>query len=477
MRRPCRRRLLNLAIAAGLVAFALAVPSADAQDRRLNRELSTDRFGADYRALALPGDAACAATCEADPRCRAYTYALPGASRGAGTCWLKDGATQPSDAPGLVSGVRGGIGDVTVVVANLRGASPMETGPGLFPPVVTFQERARRLGAAIAGEGVVPDLVLITELAGWANCGGAGDYDQLDHLVGALRDNSGTTLRIAYQIGVWTRYGWVGQCSVFWAQAILYNPARIVNRTPEDLGLALAHDSPQLGLHFRRSLPVCNRGSSLTPIEALLDGPSQTDKCGRPTPSGPAYALGGLRASGARFSFRHDLRTSFDVFVVHPRGGAEATEGPQTADFIAAVQSPPFRTTRVAQPPIVAGDFNALARAGWPPGSTEVFAPGADVMQLSIGVPVLPPARQLDGSGGRHVMLPAGATECSPFIAGAFSDHCALLVRLAEVQPPPVIQLPARRFRWDARPERARPANDPYVSVCRRLPDLPQCQR
>src|SRR3990172_6581622 len=44
-------------------------------------EFAIDRAGADYRALDLPPDAtggACKAACEADGRCRAWTYVRPG---------------------------------------------------------------------------------------------------------------------------------------------------------------------------------------------------------------------------------------------------------------------------------------------------------------------------------------------------------------------------------------------------------------
>lgn len=119
---------------------------AEAQDQRLNRELATDRFGADLRALALPSDAQCHEACASDPQCRAYTYALPNAPRGAGMCWLKNGPTAPSDAPGYVSGAKGAVGDMTVVVANLRGASPRFSLPPRSPRPLIF--RPGRSGGA-----------------------------------------------------------------------------------------------------------------------------------------------------------------------------------------------------------------------------------------------------------------------------------------------------------------------------------------
>lgn len=72
-------------------------------------ETSIDRFGGDYRSFGMaPGGAsgeACRAACEADSKCRAWTYARPGyAARGA-RCFLKSTITPPRRRPGLISGV------------------------------------------------------------------------------------------------------------------------------------------------------------------------------------------------------------------------------------------------------------------------------------------------------------------------------------------------------------------------------------
>lgn len=73
-------------------------------------EFGIDRAGGDYRNFETPPDAngsACRAACEADTRCRAWTYLRPG-YQGAGSparCYLKDRVPQPRRRPCCVSGV------------------------------------------------------------------------------------------------------------------------------------------------------------------------------------------------------------------------------------------------------------------------------------------------------------------------------------------------------------------------------------
>jgi hypothetical protein len=71
-------------------------------------EFSIDRFGGDYRNFDLPPDptgAACKAACEADGRCRAWTYARPGYIGPAARCFLKDRLKPPHRKPCCISGV------------------------------------------------------------------------------------------------------------------------------------------------------------------------------------------------------------------------------------------------------------------------------------------------------------------------------------------------------------------------------------
>jgi hypothetical protein len=71
-------------------------------------EFAIDRVGADYRNFELPADPSgktCASACEADPKCRAWTYMRPGYGAPAATCFLKDRVTAPQHRPCCISGV------------------------------------------------------------------------------------------------------------------------------------------------------------------------------------------------------------------------------------------------------------------------------------------------------------------------------------------------------------------------------------
>jgi hypothetical protein len=71
-------------------------------------EMSTDRFGGDYRSFDLKasdGDAACRAACEGDNKCRAWTFARPGYLGREARCFLKNQIKPPHRKPGFMSGV------------------------------------------------------------------------------------------------------------------------------------------------------------------------------------------------------------------------------------------------------------------------------------------------------------------------------------------------------------------------------------
>jgi len=71
-------------------------------------EYSIDRYGGDYRNLEVkphPEGATCAKACEADKRCRAWTYARPGYIDSAAHCFLKNRVKPPRRRPCCISGV------------------------------------------------------------------------------------------------------------------------------------------------------------------------------------------------------------------------------------------------------------------------------------------------------------------------------------------------------------------------------------
>lgn len=71
-------------------------------------EMSTDRFGGDYRNFDLKaGDDEddCKQACEADNKCRAWTYSRAGYVGKAPHCFLKSQVKPPHRRPGFTSGV------------------------------------------------------------------------------------------------------------------------------------------------------------------------------------------------------------------------------------------------------------------------------------------------------------------------------------------------------------------------------------
>jgi hypothetical protein len=71
-------------------------------------EFGIDRFGGDYRQFESVSDATgktCQAACEADERCRAWTYVRPGYVGSSALCYLKSQITRPVRKPCCISGV------------------------------------------------------------------------------------------------------------------------------------------------------------------------------------------------------------------------------------------------------------------------------------------------------------------------------------------------------------------------------------
>ena len=71
-------------------------------------EFSIDRVGGDYRYFGTtpdPSGAACKAACEAENKCRAWTYVRSGYITPFARCYLKDKLTRPRPKPCCISGV------------------------------------------------------------------------------------------------------------------------------------------------------------------------------------------------------------------------------------------------------------------------------------------------------------------------------------------------------------------------------------
>jgi len=94
------RYRINL-LTAGLVLLACAGPAA--------AQLGFDRRGADYQSFTVrPADPAlCAARCEHDNRCRAWSFSFPRTTDVAAICKLKNRVVPRQEDACCVSGVRG----------------------------------------------------------------------------------------------------------------------------------------------------------------------------------------------------------------------------------------------------------------------------------------------------------------------------------------------------------------------------------
>jgi hypothetical protein len=78
------------------------------EPRRGPLEYSIDRNGGDYRNIDVTPDAAgapCKAACDAENKCRAWTYVRPGYIAPTARCYLKDKITRPRRKPCCISGV------------------------------------------------------------------------------------------------------------------------------------------------------------------------------------------------------------------------------------------------------------------------------------------------------------------------------------------------------------------------------------
>ncbi len=71
-------------------------------------EVEIDRQGGDLRNVEVNAEAngeTCRAACEADDKCRAWTYSRPGYIGKSARCFLKNRVTPPRRKPGFISGV------------------------------------------------------------------------------------------------------------------------------------------------------------------------------------------------------------------------------------------------------------------------------------------------------------------------------------------------------------------------------------
>ena len=82
--------------------------AAVAEPRNETAEFAIDRQGGDYKDITVaadPNGQTCKAACEADNKCRAWTYARPGYLGPSARCFLKNQIKPPRRKPCCISGV------------------------------------------------------------------------------------------------------------------------------------------------------------------------------------------------------------------------------------------------------------------------------------------------------------------------------------------------------------------------------------
>lgn len=154
--------------------FAVAVASAQG-----GWELDTDRPGQDYSGfdLAAPDPGLCQSACNANPKCRAWSYVKPNTIQGPRPrCWLKSGVPSARASDCCISGVKSGGGSAggasacfkDTSIRDLDGYS--ETSGDMTPQKCIATCRSR--GFAYAG----------AQFAAWCFCGnGYGRYGSADN--------------------------------------------------------------------------------------------------------------------------------------------------------------------------------------------------------------------------------------------------------------------------------------------------------
>lgn len=358
-------------------------------------------------------------------------------------------AAQRRDPSCAVPKTANSLGVLALNVAGIGGT------PGSVAPVA-WETRAQRIALSLKRNRLSPDVITLTELHAWLytpplrDCGrgfarGAGDYDQIDILLKELRTALGIAYRVAYTTGDVESWG-VIRCQAFFGQAMLYNPDRLLHLSLPGAGAPMLPHVGRSGLvgipHVRRSLPLCSRGTSLTPLPTLIDGPMHVEKCAAATPSGPAHTVfgseaGHVSASHSRFAFRTDPSRTIDVFNIHPTAGREDEELPAILGLVHSIAPPPYAGSMALYPPILSGDFNVFADDlnNHFPGFAKAESAPEDVIAVAMGLPDRFPSK-MKARVARTMILPdrAWGTNCADpkFL---FSDHCGVFVRFDADEP------------------------------------------
>ncbi|MEW5743464.1 MAG: PAN domain-containing protein [Myxococcota bacterium] len=173
----------------GLLLFSTAVCA----QSTLVLERSTDRWGADFSATTAVSGEQCASICLANSACAAFTWQDNAGSGQPTMCWLKGVGTVPTTNSAFVSGAKGNVPRLSVVVANMNGVDNL---PLYGVPSADWKTRLSRFAGIVAASGGPPDILALSEVTGWQWCWGEWrvfDYDVFDLVMSGLRDRTGVT--------------------------------------------------------------------------------------------------------------------------------------------------------------------------------------------------------------------------------------------------------------------------------------------
>lgn len=338
---------------------------------------------------------------------------------------------------------------IGILSLNLHGVVDLpcrDSNAPTVPAAADWRTRYQRIADWARSEQPPPDIIALQEVHGWLWCPTnydlLKDYEALGLLVDSLNQATGLQYRIAYLVGFdWTApngegncgfmsngQGSLSGCQIWPGHALLYNSRRLRNVLPDSRGASVAFDdNPSAGIRLKRSLPCCDPRAGST-VCSMIDGDAQTDKCGRPTPSGPAFHDERSHSDFSRFELV-DIPGSFvNIYNVHLHEDATFQS---TLDMINTLE-PRFASNRLF-PPIVTGDFNRSRE------DTRTLLPSfdaagffdSDVVGVLLGSSAVFSSQQTPRVQ-EILQLPLGVSDCrilQPELL--WSDHCGIFVRIS----------------------------------------------
>jgi hypothetical protein len=274
---------------------------------------------------------------------------------------------------------------ISILQVNLRGVLDVPFGNS----AENWLTRFNRIGPDLRNLRLTPDVIALQEVVAWVWCPDnwnfLKDYEPLHALIGSLEAGTGTRYRIAYMQTYVTDHQFGGGASIMGGNAhlcraaaglaLLYNPSRIRNMlvdTPQsEASAAWSYNHNRNGPYLRRSLPCCSPRPGKESVCALIDGPTQNDKCPS-TAAGLAWtAIADVAVARLSLAQRSD-NTEFRIYNVHLPGEPPGLPGAwhATREVVTAIEAgqgspcpPPDpavapSSDRCWIPPIIVGDFN-----------------------------------------------------------------------------------------------------------------------